>query len=393
MRIVRATLRTTTGTQDFTIPGFGTPIGALFVIGMGLQDAVAADNLTISFGMTDGTNHGCVSIFSDHSAITANTTRRCASDEIFMVMDDGAGTVDAEANFDSFITDGVRINVTVVGSPTARLLTVYLVSGVGGVTCVVGNDLFAADDATVTITPGLETDALIMVSASQPFDDAADDTAVFRTGVAGVSGGVLTQNVLAFRSTDGAANADPGARIQTNKMYVADRTPNQSATLGNITSTSFDLTSGSVDISAQRFLWMALNLGKDGNAYSGVFDTPTVTGEKTWNGVGFKPGFGLGFMSMVPTVDADHLDAGGGCHGIFGFNEDEAFCNSLAEQDAAATTNNQALSDDKAVNLDKHGGGDALEADFVEFSTDGVILDFTIVDATVRKFIGLFIGV
>ena len=54
IKTVRVPLNTSTGTQDITLAGFGTPKGAMFFVTRGIADDVLADHADFSVGFTDG---------------------------------------------------------------------------------------------------------------------------------------------------------------------------------------------------------------------------------------------------------------------------------------------------------------------------------------------------
>ena len=80
--VTRAALRTTTGTQDFTVTGFGTPKCAIFFVTSAVTDATEAAGLNWSMGATDGTNQWTVCCRADDNNATADTDRRAAADGI-----------------------------------------------------------------------------------------------------------------------------------------------------------------------------------------------------------------------------------------------------------------------------------------------------------------------
>ena len=388
IQMVRAAIRTTTGKQDFTIPGFGTPVGAIFVMGQGQVDGVATDVYAFSFGVTDGINHWVSAGWSQHNSASSNTARRSAVDEVFMVLDTGSGVVDAEGNFDTWLPNGVRINVTVVGNPDARLLTVYLIGG-QGIACEAQTFAPPAASATSTYSPGFKTHSLLVVQNSD-FDDNGATQNLWRFGFGGLHGETITQCCSGNIDVDAQGLCDMQSRVTTNKIFTAETDANLSLSLGNITATSFDITSGSGDLTAVTFGSFAISLGSNGAAWSGVQDTPTGTGEHTFSGVGFRPAFGMMMPTMLTAVNSLKTNAEAGAYGLAGFMRDTEFCNSWASDDANTTMNNQSISNDQAIDMDADDGAAAFEATFVNFTPDGVILDFSVADGTIRKWPSLF---
>ena len=389
MHMVRVALRTTTGLQDIMIAGFGIPVGAIFVIGNATADGTATNDSALSIGFTDGTTHKVVSNWAQHASASSNTISRTASDEIFMILDSGSGVVDAEANFDSFINGGVRINVTVVGNPTARLLTVYLIGG-PGIKCVVGADSLATATNTVTITPGIKARALFTLKGNGSFDDNTGVPYVLRLGLGALDGSTVTQCCFGYKSADAIAVSTLSGVVRSNKIFCIETALDSAATLGNITKTSFDITSGANDLSGQTMAWLAIDLGNKGKAWAGVQDTPVATGKHEFTGAGFQPAAGIMFPLMHSVINSLDIGDNSGAFGWAGFTVSEEFCNSWADDDGNTTMDTQSLTDDQAINLDADDGTDGFEATFEEFIPDGVQLDFSVVDSTVRKWPTLF---
>ncbi len=389
--MMRAALRTTTGTQDFTISGFGTPVAAIFVMGENQADGDEA-GWRSSFGATDGTNHWCTAVYATHAAASSNTARRGATDEVFMILDSGSGAVDAEGNFDSFITDGVRVNVAVVGNPNARLLTVYLIGG-SGVTAACGKSALGDAAATVTITPNLETDVLINASHGV-IDDVNATAGYVRRGFASRnSSGTITQCGQDVFMQDAQTETKMLAHVSSNEAIAYAF--GEGATFGNVTSTEFDMVSGSADLTVIEMGWVAINLGSGGESWAGIQDTPITTGEHTFTGVGFEAGFGMMFTNMMSAVNADKSDAEAEASGVGGFSATTEFSHGWVDNDGDTNTTNRSAAQAAAITLDKNNGAnahqDAFDATFVAFTSDGVTLDFTVADGTARKWPSLFI--
>ncbi len=368
IRSVRAAIRTTAGTQDFTVPGFGTPIACVVMCATGNLDGVARNNQDFSYGASDGTNQFVISGSSIHGVSNGTADRRSATDEIYMIVN-SAGSVVAEANFDSFITDGVRLNIAVAN--IGRLVTVVLIRG-DGVTVNVGTHAMS-NAAVSTVTTGLETRALICMHISKLFDDTGSTNCAIGFGVAGYDGTTITQHSYMHRTREGPATAE--CLMQVDNTVFTHENGTITASVQNITDTSFDMNPGAGDGSTHAIGYIAFG-GVE--AIATMETLPLTTGAHRFAGVGFKPTFAMLGMTMMTALATQTADATAGVHGISVITETEQFSHSLAEEDAETTTDNQGVSDDKAVNLDEDDGTDGYEADFKKFSNDGMTLDFTI---------------
>lgn len=388
MEMVRVAMNTSTGTQDITFAGFGTPVAAIFFFANAVTDGTMRDNCQQSIGATDGTNQWVVVQARDQGVPTANTNRFGMNDKIAVNMN-GSATISMEAQFDSWITDGVRIDITDAPG-AAHLLTVILIGG-AGVTAAVGIDTLADAGLAKTITPSLRTNILFACGMDGTMDDTAGGGyGTISWGFGTWDGSTLLQTGLHTYANDGGGTSVCEAIVRDTDILSMPIT--KLATLGNITATAFDITSGAGDdLTARDMGWLAINIPDGAKAWTGILDSPTATGEKTFSGIGFKPTSGILAMNFVQTVDTRIQTGDAGAWGHSVFTATDEFSVSYADEDAEGTMDTQSLSDDKAINLDEDDGTDGFEATFVEFTGDGVKLDFTVADGTARKWPALFV--
>jgi hypothetical protein len=202
--ITRDAVNTATGNQDFTTNDLDglTPKAAFFIITSAISDGTPRDNAIISFGAaTDTTERWSVGVQAQHDVGTTNTGRRAVSDECIMKLFGTSTNVDGEADFVSFIANGVRINW---GNAPALgyLLTVVLFAGTDltakAGTFTVGNEDVPTDVNTV----GFEPDVLLTASVALGFTDAGSTFALLSHGV--VTNDVsVGQYCWAWNSRDG----------------------------------------------------------------------------------------------------------------------------------------------------------------------------------------------
>lgn len=390
--VTRVALNTSTGPQDITINGFGTPKAALFILSAAVNNATVEGDCALSIGATDGTNQWVHATRADDNVALTNTTRRGTSDEVIMLLTT-SGAILLEANFDSWITDGVRINLT--NADTAKLLTVVLFGGPG--LKAEANTVNGATSGNIsTANPGFEMNALIMARQAL-VNDSISSEALLGMGFASWDGATLRQVSYEFRSLDAQANTEVRAAID-NAAIMNNHNPSQDVTIENITDTSFDLRSNGTDWDTSDFGYLALNFG-NGAAWAGVLDGPTVTGDQAWTGIGFQPSFALLIPTMMSAVNVARQDnAEAGASAVSAFSADAEYATGRSDENAADPTNAHSWSNDQAVDLNDHAGNDAFDATFKSFDADGLTLNFTAVDSggspeTPRKWPALFIKV
>lgn len=70
---------TSTGTQDYTVSGFGTPKAALFIVTKATTNGTAADEFVLGFGATDGTRTWSIGAESEHGQSSVSTSSSSSS--------------------------------------------------------------------------------------------------------------------------------------------------------------------------------------------------------------------------------------------------------------------------------------------------------------------------
>lgn len=394
MQTMRTGISTTTGTQDFTISGFGTPKAVLFIFPTAPTDATANNNAIFGFGAADGTRQWSISTSSRNSSANTVDWKRGMTDKCIHLITVTGGVV-GEAHFDSWITDGVRINWTTAFS-IAALVTVVLIGG---------SDLTARVD---TINLGTSTSAqtynslsntanvLLTATTNSAFNDVSVQVDNLVLGIATnhPSNGISQQSMSiteAYNVTQGA----PFAQVMNDRfafyMTPATGAIDYEVTLSNFTSTGFDFTCSSSGNSHDIGI-IALNLG-GGDFKSGQISSPTSTGSFEINTT-FTPHFCLLGLTGCTANDTLEGDGDAGVLGVSAIDSTSQFSNSLAIEYNSPTTDTQTYSDNVAVALPAHDGASQLyTASLTSFApTTGVTLNFSAANATARQWIYLILS-
>jgi hypothetical protein len=388
MAVVRRRLRAGTGKQQFVVPGFGTPKAARFVLSSTLEDGVVRDGVYFSVGATDGVNQYVVASVAAHNAGTTNTKSRAATDEVVMIID-ANGSIIVEANFDAWVTDGVSINITAHPGGGQYYVTVVLFGG-DDLTAKVGTTALATQNNSVTVTPNFETSALFLDSHQRSFNDASAGTTILSMGLASFDGAAIRQCAQLWRLDTGTGAATTQGELSTSRL--AAFLDSRYAELHSITSTAFQLKSLGGNLSTTAVGYLAISLAGGHEAWAGVLDSPTTTGEHDLVGPSFTPVFGTIVPNMFAAADVTKTDGTAGVQGVAVFTVDGEYCTSWADETAADPTDNQIVSTATAIDLYDHAGVASHKAGFVAFVAGGATLDFSIADATARKWPTLFIG-
>lgn len=384
--VTRVALRTTTGTQDITVTGFGTPKAAYFITSLATSDGVAIADASGSLGATDGTRQWSASFWSDDArGIGTVGAGIAATDEVIQLCTSGGSFI--EANFDSWITDGVRINVGQTNG-AAVLVTVILFGG-SSLQAYANTITLANDGIAVTATPGFQLRALLTGSIESAFNDTVRaSNAVLIGGLASYDGSTIRQAVQSYAGINNDPTVTRGG-VRNDAVFARPASlATAYATLQNITATQFDLLcEGS--LGTMNVGYLALG---GINAWAGVLDAPTATGNHDFTGPSFQPTLAVTIPTMLSAVNTqtDNGDASGWAYSAI--TAAAQYCNAFADQDAVGTSNTQSISDDVAVNLDTHAQAAAFDATFDSFLSNGVRLNFTAANGTVRKWPMLFLS-
>jgi hypothetical protein len=384
-RTTRVTCPVITGTFDITIPGMGTPKLALFYLSLAITDNTAANGANPCVGAADGTNQWATSSFYQHGAATTGDGSRGVTDKC-VLMGTISGVVVGEAGFDSFITDGVRINFT-DNVPSGYLLSVVFFGGADFLGEAGTINLGTATTAQ-THTLAREPDAMILWSIGELFNDTGVSRAQSILGlVHNNRAGTLTQRSMGIAEANGAADGQPVARMMEDKaifqMTAATGAVDYEVNFDSISGTTLTFTSN-VNAASDRVGYIALDLGGLSSAV-GTYEPPTSTGAHTLS-LGFTPGFCILGLNGCAAVDTAEQDGDAGVFGISLIDSVRQYCNSVAIEDLSATTDTQSLSDDQAIRLPAHDGASDLYAGTLTTLNDtGVVFNYSTAHATTRK--------
>lgn len=390
---VSAALRTTTGTQDYTSPGFGTPKAAKFFITIVTSNGVPVTHALYGIGCTDGTRQIATS-FRGKSGVATPTVhfvrRSTATDCIFLT--DSDGVIIARAQFSSWITDGVRINVSLT-SGVAYAVTCVLYGGTGILNARV--DTFSAAsvaDGFVTVTPGFQFSYL----------------ETFLPGTSGFLGGAVSHiaNSLGFCHNDGtnpppqwnigqlAAQSSSPQSVQVaviSGMAARETNSNARIEIRDVTSTNFRAytrhggTPPTINVG-----YLAIRLHSSITCKILQLNSPVATGSHTFTGVGFSSQHAC--LLLTGTTNLETTDGGSGAEpfGVSVISSESQFCHAISVDDNVTTTIAQTNRNSKAVQI-RQNNAILFDATLTNFTSDGVTLNFTSAPATIARWVGLFI--
>jgi hypothetical protein len=388
-------------TQDFISPGFGTPKAAIFTATLA-QENLSGVNATLSIGLTDGTNQYVYSTLASDNSDPTFDRRRGTNDEVVLWMNHLDGTIDGEANFVSFIEDGVRISY---GDFPASGYQISCTMFTGdSLSAYVGQFTSSStQDASVDITaPNFPADQVIGATCRTTANDSSVTSAAMSIGFFD-SGDTDVNISMNWGSANGSSAGDPNvyAFLATNRFCMNISNTN---TFGN-----FELTQHPLGFTATTRGTSAsvTDVGYLAMAYSGlphwadIIESPTSTGPITESGLGFSPAFTMFGPSRIGSADLDSLlnfdDVEAEAVSFGGFTPDgksfacSAGVNTLSPIPQEASNVSTSLRPLNHPDIGSHPIP-ILQASYVENVASGFTLHYTSVDASARSIIAIAAG-
>jgi len=385
----RAALNTGTGTQDFTTTDLGglTPKAALFILTRATTDGTAADNLGLCIGAATGATNRWAVCATGQDAQGTTVTDGAGKNRCVIMLDPALGTLEFEADFDSFITNGVRINIT-DAPPSAYLLTVVLFAGTDLTAFASSADLADTLDLETNITaPGFQP--RVVIGACVDFRNINDagsfgTTPKISFGAVHENGaGTVTQRSFLWRNTDA--------------QLAVQLTSELSDVYGvfSMTATVLDWGGEFANFDASGFSVFSRLAGANGTdlgylalAFNGVIDgkvvtitTPVAPGNQTQTGIGFTSQAALLGLTLAEAINTAYTDDNADAIGVGVITGTAEFCNAIVDDDTATDSDNHSLSDNTAVRVLKTTGADALTAAWSSWNSDGWVLNYSVVEA------------
>ena len=379
---------TTAGTQSFTKSGFGTPKAAMFFISRATANGTSVNDAAIGCGWTigsGGTDYS-TSIQSEHDASPTNADRSQQDLHCVHILDT-AGAIEGEADWDAWITDGVRIDWTDAPS-SAYLVTCVLIGG----TDVTVNSGRSNIGASTNIAHGLsETPDLIFLAGTSGSPNGISTTASFSFGVVCNNDGTIEESVITGISTN-AGGDDNYNGFWDNRcasFLSGSGSISRDFSLTAWDSTNFTLTrqTGTAGADPQ---WLAIGFGSATNKLDRVlFDSSTTTGTLDINNDdSFTSQFGIILAAGSHTSDLDLNPHNELMIGVF--DEDAEYSVSIVDEkdsgviaDALSITDNRVWhglqEDETSAGVGYiHSGSGAIDS-------TGIIIDYTTADNVARK--------
>lgn len=383
-----------TGTQTYTVSGFGTPKAAIFIANEATVNQVSHADASIGFGFTDGSRQFCVAAHSQDSQADSNTAHKTSTTQCIEIISSDATHI-GYASFSQWVTDGVEINWTAAPDVTGWFVTCILVGG-SDVSMYAGD--FTASGSVTTETnvtdPGFTPDSVILIGAGNDAYDTQDSPtaqALFMLGFANWDGATVTQCSSNWQADDASATS-------VNRNLVSDLYANEHpAASYAIEIKDFDAQGFSawtrIAGGAFKYAYLAMKFGGVAGHWAGIVTSPTTTGNKSVTTPGFKPQLVLQLPCTVTIKNSSRTSGstGAGAFGLTAFDAASIFSTTVEDEDAAAFMVTDSWADTRLVCRD-YLQQIIYVATFVSFDTNGWTLNYTTASLSGRVWPTLAIG-
>jgi formylmethanofuran dehydrogenase subunit C len=404
--VVRQACPTTTGTQNFTVSGFGTPKAAMVIVTYAITDSTQRNNLSMSLGFTDGTRNRCVAWQSEHNVSRSDCDMTNRTTSLCRLLTPGGTNVELEGDWNAWVTDGIQIDWTSVPAAlNSPLVTVILFGGNIANAHVNNIDLGTTHPATIDVTdPGFRPDVVIGISTPSLSNVDINSTGwTISAGICQEDGaGTESQACIFWGQRNNQNAADIMQELNDSFMIRSYNVNNYSYDYG-ISLDAFDANGfscvtdtgspGGADLH-----YLALDFGTVGTNLA-VEDTRNgLTGTKTYT-PGWNPQALIGLFAGINTVDTLVTTNGAlqGQPSSFGFgvstDADDEFANFVNDEDGATTmdTGSETVSGRFSEINSSSGDGVEQSGTVSDWTTpsNGYTINWTVVPTSANKVIVL----
>lgn len=369
---------TSTGTQDFTVPGVGsTPVGCVVVA----VRATSYNNLTagtsLSWGAADGTNTYCSSYRAEDNVGTTDTQTTTTTD-LIRILDPSGGAEEVVGEFDSFITNGVRIDFTTVDTSQYRFF-IILYFGSDCETYAFFADPPATVDTSVAVSAGFEASYVLTAAAGVNTSGGALDALQAWFGIA-VNDGSDTNCSAGCLGRDSSGTTETRRAMYTDALNVTVRLNSGTTDLFGGETSIEDYDSSGFDVysrtasNAGRIIGLAvrvpssLSISIETNE---TFESSTGDSDRTSFG-SFLPGFW--YLTHAANSTVGFANFGATCMGTADARIEKAagqYSATVCSQHNQSTSNEQVNITNRNIHSLRGNNGNELETGKITERDDG----------------------
>lgn len=337
-------------------------------------------------GFSDGTNQRVLAVASNDNVATSNAGGAQRTDSVIVVLSNGTPTVDAQASFTQFLSNGFRLNWSNAAA-SAFIIHYVALGGTDIANVQVGGFNQAGLTAPIsqTVTTGFQPDFVMFLAPERGAVVNTNGTlAAFNMGMMTETGQVS----LGWGARDAqTANASVGHGQRTTHALMPMRRNLQdsSFTFTQWETTGFTINWDDAPGGTQEVFYLAI---KGGNHRVGSFAKRSGTGSDPVTGVGFLPS-GLMLMSYnhtagagATTTNAAKFSMGAGTDTT---NEGSIWVQHVYNAATANTDANRSMVTGKIIRMSTSAATTNDEADLSSLDADGFTLGWTTSTTTAKE--------
>jgi len=391
-RATTLALNTSTGTQNITISGFGTPSSVIFLWGGTTDGAQRTDGAHFGMGFADGTSEYMSAVASEDNVTTSDTFRLSRNDRCINIYSVTSGSSEYVISWNSWLTDGVQINIAATTGVT-RHVTAILIGGSDVSNAYVGNHKLTTTTGANDITSvGFEPDLVFFMGTGHGgYGVSGGSENIFSMGIAH-NDGVDTQRCLLFSDKDGSATTAVQTMLRNDSCIgqIYNGSVTWRGSVGTFDSSGFTITIDSGNSASDYIDFLALKFTNSPDISIDSLDSPTSTGTYSTTAPGFEPDFAFLMLSDCTAENTLQNQEG---FGVSVFDSTNEYCLAYSSEHNVGTSNAASQWHSNAVD-DLTGGTTSLNiGTFSSFDTNGFSLSFpSTVAGTARKWAALTIG-
>ena len=385
---VQGAAPTSAGTQTFTKAGFGTPVAAIFYCTNGVVNGTNIDHAFIGAGFTDGisADDRNTSVGSTDASASSNTHRQMGRGHCISILNtSNPATIDGEADWDAWITDGVRIDWT--NAPgTAVLVNCILIGGSDVVANVIEKNLGSTVGVETSIAHGLgETPVMAFFLGTNGSPTGVSTNWMMNFGCMTFQSSTITQRVHISFAADAQTTMQLTGYLPTTRCFgsLSSASPSRSWECTTVDGTNIGLTHRGPNAFGGDVQTLAIGFGAAANEVElASFDSRTTTGTTAITTANsWKPQFILLNESPLEAENsfANDSTAEGTSLGII--DADNEYCVAASGTDAAADSDCKSVTSNKAMRFINGAGTVMQEASILtgsgSINSDGFTIDVT----------------
>ncbi len=369
-------------TQDITDSNMGvTPNAVRLFVCLADTNNTRYDGASIAWGMSDGTDEGCIAIWAEDNVGTTNAGR-LTRDRLIHLPDD-TGTVIMSLTTDSFISNGVRVTYETIPTDAHFIMAVFYKADNVKVGVTVG-DTTAGNKVDIT-SPGFQPNVIwgYACGLNVTSSDTTGTHGIMSAGLYVDNGASATQRYdcaiwMSGNTTSSCGHATKEGEF-TSSGFPSGSTVTVTANLKVVDVDSSGFSLETVNLS-NTCLWMALEFSEAVDLV--IFNTGNTTGDVSSTEPGFGPQSIEAVLSEQNRTVSSVVTEASGPWGFYAGTEHAEFTTSACQRDNRSGGETGSLSDDQCHllrrNLNTSGGMIAEgPAGTGSLNDDGFTFDFS----------------